>query len=65
MRRLIKTAAEHFAIRAGYGKGFWILIAGVLFVSLVLIGMENQRLSPQVERIPASEPITDVSIQNK
>jgi hypothetical protein len=65
MRRLIKTAAEHLAIRAGYGQGFWILMAGLLFVSVVLFAIDSQRVSPEVERIPANEPITTLSIQNR
>jgi hypothetical protein len=53
----VKTVIrENAAVaRAGYGKGFWILIFGMTLAATVVCQMELSRARPVVERIPASE----------
>lgn len=40
---------------AGYGRGFWTLIAGVVVAVAVLAQIETNRPHPTVERIPAAD----------
>ena len=46
---------EVFLAKAGYGKGFWTLLAGIAVALLFLLQLENGRSHPIVERLPASE----------
>ena len=41
--------------RAGYGTGFWTLVVGLMIAASVVFQMENTRVHPTVERIPAAE----------
>ena len=44
-----------FSTGAGYGKGFWTLLAGIAVGFALLIQLESRHTSPVVERLPASE----------
>ena len=46
-----------FNSRAGYGTGFWVLLAGIAFAFVLLIQIDAGRPGPTVDRIPASEAI--------
>lgn len=40
---------------AGYGRGFWTLLAGVAVAVALLYQIDSNRPHPTVERVPASD----------
>ena len=54
----MKRIVNDFAVKSGYGVGFWTLLVGVFVAGIALVQIEvsNGHLGSQtqVERIPAS-----------